>query len=95
MPASAACERTAFSVDRAAHQMNEAFRITLENTGEQARTVTVREHPYRWRNWSVASSSQKPARQSADTLDFAVSVPAKSKVNLDYAIDYSWLASDE
>ena len=88
-------ERTAFSVDRAAHQMNEAFRITLENTGEQARTVTVREHPYRWRSWSVASSSQKPARQSADTLDFAVSVPAKSKVNLDYAIDYSWLASDE
>ncbi len=88
-------ERTAFSVDRAAHQMNEAFRITLENTGEQARTVTVREHPYRWRNWTLASSSQKPAKQSPDTLDFAVSVPAKSKVNLDYAIDYSWLAGDE
>ncbi len=88
-------ERTAFSVDRASHQMNEAFRIMLENTGEQARTVTVREHPYRWRNWSVASSSQKPAKQSADTLDFAVSVPAKGKVNLDYAIDYSWVAGDE
>ncbi|MGB4857733.1 MAG: DUF4139 domain-containing protein [Dokdonella sp.] len=88
-------ERTAFSVDRAAHQMNEALRITLENTGEQARIVTVREHPYRWRNWTLASSSQKPAKQSPDTLDFAVSVPAKSKVNLDYAIDYSWLAGDE
>ncbi len=88
-------ERTGFSVDRAAHQMNEAFRITLENTGEQARTVTVREHPYRWRNWTLASSSQKPAKQSADTLDFLVSVPPKSKVNLDYAIDYSWLAGDE
>lgn len=88
-------ERTAFSVDRASHQMNESFRITLENSGEQARTVTVREHPYRWRNWTLASSSQKPAKQSADTLDFAVSVPANSKVNLDYAIDYSWLAGDE
>lgn len=88
-------ERTAFSVDRAAHQMNESFRITLENTGGQTRTVTVRDHPYRWRNWTLASSSQKPARQSADTLDFAVTVPAKSKVNLDYAIDYSWLAGDE
>ncbi|MEO6075467.1 MAG: DUF4139 domain-containing protein [Dokdonella sp.] len=88
-------ERTGFSVDRAAHQMNEAFRITLENTGEQARTVTVSEHPYRWRNWTLASSSQKPAKQSPDTLDFLVSVPPKSKVNLDYAIDYSWLAGDE
>ena len=88
-------ERTAFSIDRAAHQMNESFRITLENTGGQTRTVTVRDHPYRWRNWTLASSSQKPARQSADTLDFAVTVPAKSKVNLDYAIDYSWLAGDE
>ena len=88
-------ERTAFSVDRAARQMNEAFRITLENTGDQARTVTVREHPYRWRNWALASSSQKPIKQSSDTLDFAVSVPAKSKVILDYAIDYSWLPGDE
>lgn len=88
-------ERSAFSVDRGAYQMNEAFRITLENTGEQARTVIVREHPYRWRNWTLASSSQKPANQSPDTLDFAVSVPAKSKVNLDYAIDYSWVAGDE
>lgn len=88
-------ERTAFSVDRSAHQMNESFRITLENTGGQARTVTVREHPYRWRNWTLASSSQKPAKQSADTLDFAVEVPAKSTVNLDYAIDYSWLVGDE
>lgn len=88
-------ERTAFSVDRAAHEMNEAFRITLENTGEQARTVTVREHPYRWRNWNLGSSSQKPTKQSADTLDFAVNVPAKSTVNLDYAIDYSWLVGDE
>ena len=88
-------ERTAFSVERAAHQMNEAFRITLENTGEQARSVTVREHPYRWRKWTLASSSQKPAKQSPDTLDFIVSVPAKSTVNLDYAIDYSWLVGDE
>ncbi|HEX6614642.1 MAG TPA: DUF4139 domain-containing protein, partial [Rhodanobacteraceae bacterium] len=34
-------ERTAFSLDKAAHTMDEAFRITLTNGGDIARTVTV------------------------------------------------------
>jgi hypothetical protein len=51
-------DRTAFSVDKAAHEMNEALRITLTNTGDSARTVSVREHPFRWRAWTLASSSQ-------------------------------------
>lgn len=88
-------ERTAFSVDRAAHEMDEAFRIVLTNTGATARTVTVREHPNRWRNWTLASSSLKPARQTADTLEFSVNVPANGKATLDYAIDYSWTVRDE
>lgn len=88
-------ERTGFSVDRATHQMDEAFRIVLTNSGSTARDVTVLEHPNRWRNWKLASSTIKPTRQSADSLEFVVSVPANGKATLDYAIDYSWTLRDE
>jgi hypothetical protein len=42
-------ERTAFHVDAGAHTMTEAYKVTLTNGGNAARTVTVREHPNRWR----------------------------------------------
>lgn len=88
-------ERTAFSVDKAAREMNEGFRVTLTNTGDIARTITVIEHPNRWRNWRLQSPSQKPERQTPDTLEFRVAVPANGKATLDYTLHYSWTAADE
>ncbi|HEX7340394.1 MAG TPA: DUF4139 domain-containing protein, partial [Rhodanobacteraceae bacterium] len=46
-------ERTSFDVNKAARQMTEGFTITLTNAGNSARTVTVREHPWRWRQWKL------------------------------------------
>jgi hypothetical protein len=88
-------ERTAFEVDKGARRMDEGFRITLTNSGENARTITVREHPNRWRGWSLASSSQKPDKQTPDLLEFRVAVPANGKTVLDYAVRYSWTAAEE
>ncbi|MEN6540415.1 MAG: DUF4139 domain-containing protein, partial [Mizugakiibacter sp.] len=88
-------ERTAFHVDRAARRMDEAFRITLSNAGDAARTVTVRERPSRWRAWTLASSSLKPSRQTPDLLEFAVPVPAHGSATLDYALRYTWTAGQE
>jgi len=92
---SATRERTTFSIDRAARELNEGFRIALTNSGEAARTVTVREHPNRWRGWSLLSSSQKPDKQTPDTLEFRVAVPAGGKATLDYAVRYAWMPADE
>lgn len=85
-------ERTSFHVDKAGRTLDEAFRITLSNAGDSTRTVTVREHPNRWREWTLASSSQKPSRQTTDTLEFRVAVPAHGKAVLDYAVRYHWSA---
>ncbi|HET6906803.1 MAG TPA: DUF4139 domain-containing protein, partial [Rhodanobacteraceae bacterium] len=79
-------ERTAFSADRAARTMDEAFRITLSNGGDAARTVTVREHPNRWNVWKLVSSSTKPGKQTPDTLEFAINVPAHGNAVLDYRV---------
>ena len=92
---SARRERTAFSVDKAAREMNDGFRVTLTNTGENARTITVREHPNRWRAWTLLSSSQKPAKQTPDLIEFEVAVPANGKATLDYVVKYTWTPKDE
>lgn len=85
--------RTAFSVDRAGRTLDEAFRIRLSNAGDSPRTVTVREHPNRWRQWTLVSSSSKPSRQTPDNLEFRVAVPANGKATLDYAVRYRWTAA--
>jgi hypothetical protein len=85
-------ERTDFKVDKTGRTMDEAFRITLTNAGDSARVVTVREHPSRWQQWTLASSSSKPSKQTPDALEFRVSVPAGGKATLDYAVRYSWTA---
>ncbi|MGN6705541.1 MAG: DUF4139 domain-containing protein [Rhodanobacter sp.] len=87
--------RTSFHVDKDGRTLDEAFRIELSNAGDSARTVTVREHPSRWREWKLVSSSSKPARQSADTLEFRVEVPANGKATLNYAVRYSWTADQQ
>jgi hypothetical protein len=88
-------ERTSFHVDKAGRTLDEAFRITLTNASDSARTVTVREHPNRWRTWTLTSSSSKPGKQTTDTLEFKVDVPANGKAVLDYAVRYTWTADEE
>ena len=85
-------ERTAFNVDKAARTMDEAFRITLTNAGDSVRVVTVREHPSRWQQWTLVSSTGKPDKQTPDLLEFRVNVPAGGKATLDYAVRYQWTA---
>jgi hypothetical protein len=87
-------ERTAFHVDAKAHTLDEAYAITLTNGGDAARTVTVREHPNRWREWTLASSSAKPSQQTPQLLEFKVSVPANGKATLAYAVRYAWTQQD-
>jgi len=88
-------ERTQFKLDKAGRSMDEAFRITLTNASDTARTVTVREHPSRWREWTLTSSSLKPSEQKPDLLEFRVEVPAGGKATLDYAVRYRWAETDQ
>lgn len=87
-------DRTAFHVDAKAHTMSESYRITLGNGGDTARTVTVREHPNRWREWKVTSSSVKPSKQTPQLLEFRVPVPANGEATLTYGVQYKWNAQD-
>jgi hypothetical protein len=88
-------ERTSFQYDKTARRIDEAFRVTLTNAGDAARTISVIEHPDRWTQWSLTSSSVAPARKTTDTLEFHVAVPAHGSTTLDYALRYQWTAADQ
>ncbi|MBU6416514.1 MAG: DUF4139 domain-containing protein [Xanthomonadaceae bacterium] len=87
-------ERTEFHVDARAHTMTEAYKITLTNGGDAARTVTLRERPNRWREWSLTSSNIKPSKQTPQLLEFKVPVPAHGDATLTYTVRYNWTAQD-
>jgi hypothetical protein len=87
-------ERTGFHVDAKAHTMTEAYKIVLTNGGDAARTVTLREHPNRWREWTLASSSIKPSKQTPQLMVFEVPVPANGSAPLTYTVRYNWTAQD-
>ena len=87
-------ERTAFHVDANAHTMTESYKVTLTNGGDTARTVTVRQHPDRWREWTLSSSSIKPSKRTPQLLEFQVPVPADGDATLTYAVKYTWSAQD-
>ncbi|TCV97010.1 hypothetical protein EC912_1012 [Luteibacter rhizovicinus] len=87
-------EQTAFTLDNPGHRLDEAFRIKLTNASDTARVVTVREHPNRWRGWKLVSSTTKASKQTPDTLEFKVDVPANGSATLDYAVRYQWAADD-
>jgi hypothetical protein len=54
----------------------------------------VREHPSRWRAWTLVSSSVKPTKNTPDALEFDVDVPANGSATLDFAIRYTWSPDD-
>jgi hypothetical protein len=87
-------EQTSFSADVASHRIDEGTRLTLTNAGDTKRTITVREHPSRWRAWTVTSSSVKPTKSTPELLEFKVDVPANGSVNLDFALRYTWVDAD-
>lgn len=87
-------EQTSFTASVAEHRIDEGTRITLTNASDASRTVTVREHPNRWRAWTVTSSSAKPTKSTPDELEFKIEVPARGTATLDYAVRYTWAATD-
>ena len=87
-------EVTAFTVDKAAGHADESFRVTVRNTGDAARTITLREFPWRWRAWKLLASSVAPAQRNAAQLDFPLRVPARGSAVLTFTLRYELTAGN-
>jgi hypothetical protein len=71
-------------------QIKESFEIKLSNGKKTAEQITVREHLYRWSNWSITDQSHKHIKIDADSIEFNVNVPAEGETTLRYTVLYSW-----
>jgi len=82
-----------FQIDKDKRTLTETFSIHLVNRGARAQNVLVREHLYRWTQWSIVQSSTKFEKRNADTIDFKVDVPANGDAKLGYSVQYQWTES--
>jgi hypothetical protein len=62
----------------------------VRNRKRSAATVIVREYLYRWSNWKLTAQSHDHVKRDAQTIDFALDIPADGEVKLTYAVRYSW-----
>jgi len=83
-------KQTDFQLDKDKRILSETFAIRLSNGGSSAQAVTVREHPHRWIQWTIAAASGKYTKRDSDTIDFAIDVPANGNAQVTYTVQYQW-----
>jgi hypothetical protein len=63
--------------------------VKLSNQKSQAVTVHVMEH-MPGGNWKITAKSTDYVKKDSETVDFAVTVPAKGEAVLTYSVHSSW-----
>ena len=62
----------------------------MRNGKKSPAEVTVREYLYRWSSWAITGNSQAFDKRDAQTIDFAVKLPAEGKQTVRYTVTYRW-----
>ncbi len=83
-------KRTNYSSDLNKRTFTESFEIKIRNHKEEAVTVNVVEHLYRWTNWKITENSQKFYKKDAQTIEYELAVPKDGETTVAYTVKYSW-----
>jgi hypothetical protein len=70
--------------------IEETIRIKVRNHKDEAVTVMVYEHPWRWNEWEVTKKSTEFEKVDQSTIRFPVSVPKDGETTVTYTIRYEW-----
>jgi len=71
-------------------QIQESFEIKLSNGKKTTEHITVREHLYRWSNWTITDESHKHSKIDSNSIEFNVKIPAEGETTVKYTVLYSW-----
>ncbi len=83
-------KRTDFYKHPSRDMMRETYEVEIRNRSEEAVTVQVVEHLFRWSNWEIQKPSQAFEKTDAQTIEFPVDVPADGTVKVSYTVEYTW-----
>jgi len=82
--------RTNFYKHPSRDLIRETFEIEIRNRSEEAVTVKVAEHLYRWSNWEITEHQGEYAKTDAQTIEFPVSVAPDGTKTVSYTVEYTW-----
>ena len=70
--------------------LEETFEITLRNHKDEAATVRVVEHLFRWSEWKILETTDDYERLDSSTIEFRLRVAANGERTLRYTVRYDW-----
>lgn len=70
--------------------MKETVEVTVKNRSKEAKTITVREHLWRWSNWKLENASMESEKKDSNTIEFTVALAPDEEKTITYTAHYSW-----
>jgi hypothetical protein len=81
---------TGFQSRERENRMSESVEVKLRNRSKEPRTITVREHLWRWSNWEIQDPSMEFRKTDDRTIEFEVPVQPDEEKTITYTARYSW-----
>ncbi|MGD0579980.1 MAG: DUF4139 domain-containing protein, partial [Bryobacteraceae bacterium] len=69
---------------------DESFEVKLRNHKQEAVTVRVVEHLYRWSNWVITQESATHRQADSRTIEYEVTLQPDEEKTLTYTAHYTW-----
>ncbi len=82
--------QTDFKTSPSGRMVEETIRIKIRNHKNTTVEVQVYEHPWRWSEWKITTSSAEYVKVDQSTLRFPVKIAKNEEKVVNYTIQYSW-----
>ena len=81
---------TNFQRDDRAEWVKETIEITVKNRSKEPKEIVVREHLWRWLNWTIDNASTEHVKKDAQKIEFIVKLAPDEEKKVSYTAHYSW-----
>jgi hypothetical protein len=79
-----------FQIDNRAEWMKETIEVTVKNRSKEPKEIIVREHLWRWMNWTIDNASMEHVKKDAQTIEFIVKLAPDEEKKVTYTAHYTW-----
>ena len=79
-----------FERDDRAEWMKETIEITVKNRSKEPKEIIVREHLWRWMNWTIENASMEPVKKDAQKVEFTVKLAPDEEKKVTFTAHYTW-----
>ncbi|MEO8657876.1 MAG: hypothetical protein ABI693_05370 [Bryobacteraceae bacterium] len=82
--------RTHFEYDQSRAFVDEAYEVKVRNHKNEAATVRVVEHLFRWSTWKITQESMQHRQLDSSTIEYEVTLQPNEEKIVTYTAHYSW-----